>query len=98
MPGAIVFALFGAAGQAIYNSMDAKRTEEALNPSEKKKSWLDSKWSPVKVLTDAEYAHMMDEKLLRVNAEIALLEESIERLRAERDMQRREQDQKPPVN
>lgn len=90
-----MFAIFGAAGQAIYNSRDAKRTEEALNPSETKKSWFDSKWSPVKKLTEAEYAHMLEEKLLRVNAEIALVDESIERLRAESEQQKREQATKP---
>ena len=91
-----MFALFGAAGQAIYNAQDAKRMEEALNPS-KKSSWFDSKWSPVKKLTDTEYAHMLDEKLLRVNAEIALLDESIERLRVESEDQKRQRTQQPPV-
>jgi hypothetical protein len=39
------------------------------------------------VLTDTEYENMLQEKLLRVNAEIALIDENIEALRAqEREM------------
>lgn len=37
----------------------------------------------MKVLSDEEYENMLREKLLRVNAEIALVDESIERLRVE---------------
>ena len=44
-------------------------------------SWLDSRWSPVKVLSDDEYAIMLEEKLLRVKAEIALVEENITALK-----------------
>jgi hypothetical protein len=35
----------------------------------------------MKVLSDKEYEHMLQEKLLKVNAEIALVDESIEALR-----------------
>lgn len=37
----------------------------------------------MKVLTDSEYENMLQEKLLRVNVEIALIDESIEKLRAQ---------------
>lgn len=37
----------------------------------------------MKVLSDKEYEHMLQEKLLKVNAEIALVDESIEALRVQ---------------
>ncbi|TVY91543.1 hypothetical protein LAWI1_G001747 [Lachnellula willkommii] len=89
LPGAIMFALFGAAGQAIYNRSAAQNSnlpQTATDKSEKF-SWMNSKWSPVKVLSDAEYEELLQERLLRVNAEIALVDETIEDLRAqERDI------------
>lgn len=82
VPGSIMFGLFGAAGQVLYNMMDVRNTEaERLDPGSEKRSWLDSKWSPVKVLSDKEYESMLQEKLLRVNAQIALVDENIEALR-----------------
>jgi len=86
IPGAIMFAIFGAAGQALYNVADARQSRQSrwVESGEKpKNSWLDSKWSPLKVLTDTEYEDMLQEKLLRVNAEIALIDENIEALRAQ---------------
>jgi hypothetical protein len=83
-----MFAIFGAAGQTAFNTRDTRKSA-APDPAleSKKSSWLDSKWSPMRVLSDAEYQHMLEEKLLRVEAEIALIDESIDSLRAqEREM------------
>ena len=79
-----MFAIFGATGQVIYNRADARNSEqvETVN-SGKKSSILNSKWSPMKVLSDSEYENMLREKLLRVNAQIALVDENIEALRAQ---------------
>lgn len=80
-----MFAIFGAAGQALYNKADARKSRLAENKVEVdlKDSWLNSKWSPMKVLSDAEYEGMLQEKLLRINAQIALVDENIDALRAE---------------
>jgi predicted house-cleaning noncanonical NTP pyrophosphatase (MazG superfamily) len=88
-----MFALFGAAGQALYNSADSRNSEQAAAPEKDlKNSWLNSKWSPMKVLSDEEYENMLREKLLRVNAEIALVDESIEALRIqEQEMEAKKQ-------
>ncbi|KAE9372353.1 hypothetical protein N431DRAFT_439465 [Stipitochalara longipes BDJ] len=84
IPGAIMFAIFGAAGQTIYNRADARNSELVeKGGSDKKNSILNSKWSPMKVLSDSEYENMLREKLLRVNARIALVDENIEALRAQ---------------
>lgn len=87
-----MFALFGAAGQALYNSADARASQLPPQTGERdlKDSWLNSKWSPMKVLSDKEYESMLREKLLKVEAEIALVDESIEALRVqEQDMEAR---------
>jgi hypothetical protein len=79
-----VFAIFGAVGQAVYNRADARNSELAeKEKSKKKNSFLNSKWSPMKVLSDSEYESMLREKLLRVNAQISLVDENIEALRAQ---------------
>lgn len=101
-----MFAVFGAGGQALYNRLDAQHLEEAgkeevVDGKGKgwKGSWLDSKWSPMKVLSDAEYEDMLQEKLLKVNAEIALVDESIEALRGqERELQMKEMKEKGLVS
>ncbi|KAH8599834.1 hypothetical protein B0O99DRAFT_611169 [Bisporella sp. PMI_857] len=83
IPGTIMFALFGATGQVIYNMADDRNSVSKTALPAKEHSWLNSRWSPMKVLTDKEYEDMLREKLLGVNAEIALLDESIDALRAQ---------------
>ena len=89
IPGAIMFLIFGALGQKTYNFLDAKHTqnaEVAMNDSEIRKTFLqkvaDMKWSPMKVLSDEDYEKMLKERLLRVNAEIAILDEDMASLKA----------------
>jgi predicted house-cleaning noncanonical NTP pyrophosphatase (MazG superfamily) len=83
IPGAIMFAIFGATGQAMYNWTDARNSERVEKGGVHKNSIFNSKWSPMKVLSDREYEDMLREKLLRVNAQIALVDENIEALRAQ---------------
>jgi hypothetical protein len=79
-----MFAIFGAAGQALYNVADGRNSELAENAvSKKKPSFFKSKWSPMKALSNSEYENILKEKLLRVNAQIALVDENIEALRAQ---------------
>jgi hypothetical protein len=83
IPAAIMWSLFGATGQYLFNVADARKSALAGKPEGAKNSWLDSKWSPMKVLSDKEYESMLREKLLVVNAEIALVDDNTEALRAE---------------
>ncbi|KAL8661571.1 MAG: hypothetical protein Q9202_005457 [Teloschistes flavicans] len=46
---------------------------------------LNSSWSPMKVLSDEEYEKLLRKKLLRVDAEIAILDENIAKARAKAD-------------
>ena len=45
----------------------------------------DGRYSPVKVLSDDEYEAMLRERLVRVEAEMALLDEEVERLKRMRE-------------
>lgn len=75
IPGAIMFSIFGAGGQAIINSVNWSRKPQG-------QGILFSKWSPVTPLTDQEYEKMLEEKLLRVDAQIAIIDEDLKELRA----------------
>lgn len=52
-----------------------------VKPAGQDDSWLRSKWSPLKKLTDEEYISMMEEKMLKVETEIALIDDRIAALR-----------------
>lgn len=85
-----MWGLIGAGGQFLYAVADERhsvtvrhqpaRDEEAL----KKGFWeraFRSEWSPVKRLTQEEYRQMLEEKLLGVEADIALVDEEIESIK-----------------
>lgn len=46
------------------------------------KSILESKWSPLRKISDDEYKEMLGEKILRLDADIALIDDKIAELRA----------------
>ncbi|KAJ2905774.1 hypothetical protein MKZ38_004451 [Zalerion maritima] len=73
--GVFPFVLIGGVGQYLYGSFEAV----TIKPKE---GWLASKYSPLKRIPDEEYAKMLEEKLLGVEADIALLDEKIEAARA----------------
>lgn len=73
-----MFALFGAVGQTLYDIADARQSTQLKDAGEgRKKSWLDSKWSPVTVLSDEQYETILRERLARVDAEIMSLDKDI---------------------
>ncbi|KAF2190244.1 hypothetical protein K469DRAFT_699849 [Zopfia rhizophila CBS 207.26] len=105
IPGAIMFTLFGFGGQHAYNYLDRRNTEEVQKSKEEiekekrveteKGNWLQrmgrSKWSPMTVLTDEEYEKMLQNKLLAVEADIALIDEKIEKFQKQQKVQERTQ-------
>jgi hypothetical protein len=72
----IFFSLFGGAGQLVANAIDWKPSSESAT-----EGFLKSKWSPVTFLTDEEYEKILEEKLLRVEVEIAIVDDNIKELR-----------------
>ena len=81
----------GYAGQKGYNSLDARHTHQSQiatgeNQLARKPFWqrvADSKYSPMKVLSDEEYEKVLREKLVRVEAEIALIDDDIGKMQAQ---------------
>ncbi|KAJ4406829.1 hypothetical protein N0V91_004259 [Didymella pomorum] len=105
LPGTFMFGLFGYVGQKGYNYLDQKNTEELdeearlLARGEKKKNFMERiaemKWSPMEVLTDERYEEMLQEKLLKIEVEIALIDDRIKgfRQKAEEDALRKAQEE-----
>lgn len=89
-----MFSLFGYVGQTVFHRLDERHTEQirslleerAEGNGEAKKGFWESvwgmKWSPLTKLSDEQYVHILGERLLRIDAEIALVEEEIERVRS----------------
>lgn len=93
LPGFVVFGAVGYVGQRIYDAVDERKTEEMrLEEGGKKKSeesWISSKWVPWKKLTDDEYEGMLKERLLKVDAEIAILDDNLQALREQQNNEAR---------
>ena len=51
------------------------------SPTKVEDSWLRSAWSPLKRLTDEEYLTKMDDKMLGLEADIAIIDDRIAALR-----------------
>ncbi|KAI1638894.1 hypothetical protein F4809DRAFT_224038 [Biscogniauxia mediterranea] len=77
LPGMIVFSALSSTGSFLFQKW--KTREPKLAPG-----WIDSRWSPMKRLSDKEYEEKLSEKLLRLDAEIAIIDENIESLKASR--------------
>ncbi|KAJ5585052.1 uncharacterized protein N7459_004852 [Penicillium hispanicum] len=85
IPGFVVFSLLGYCGQSAFNRVDAWQMNQAQNPSKPLAQRIaDSKWIPLRHLTDEDYRGILSEKLLSIEAEIALLDEKIEELEKSR--------------
>jgi len=72
----VVFSLLGAGGQAAVNA--AVGTGSTARSTT---GWLDSRWSPVTRLSDREYSGILQDKIMRLDVEIALADEAISALR-----------------
>ena len=71
-----------AQSKSITNADTEKMGTESTEPIEPLwKRVLNSKWSPMKVLSDEQYETLLREKLLRVEAELAIVEEDIEKMK-----------------
>ncbi|MCJ1431357.1 hypothetical protein MMC27_000708 [Xylographa pallens] len=87
IPGMLVFSFFGCLGQMSYNTVRSSREAAPLNSDQlPAPSFLQrlasKKWIPMKSLSDVEYEGMLQEKLVKVEAEIAILDEDIAALKA----------------
>ena len=98
VPGTLVYALMGFAGQSAFiwaNERHARSAEidgiqkdgEAVGREELKGGWIDRvagmKWTGLTKLSNEEYAGMLAEKVLKIDAQIAIIDEQIEKLKVE---------------
>ncbi|KAI9897655.1 hypothetical protein N3K66_007511 [Trichothecium roseum] len=56
-------------------------TKRSTDPTEIKNNWLRSAWSPLQRLTDEEYLLKMDDQMLGLDADIAIIDERIAALK-----------------
>lgn len=63
-----------------------QRLKNNESKPKEKTSWLDSKWSPMKRLSDKDYEEKLEEKILRLDAEIAIIDENIASLKASKEL------------
>ncbi|GKZ34897.1 hypothetical protein AbraIFM66950_005294 [Aspergillus brasiliensis] len=76
--GGAVTRLMGYVGQRSYNAIDTWQMENANTTSKPfLQRMADSKWIPLKSLSDDEYRGILNEKLLSIEAEIALIDDKI---------------------
>ncbi len=95
IPGIVMFSIFGLCGQSVFNAMDASRSEMADDEVASKPSLMkriaDARWSPMQNLSDEQYERMLKEKLLHIDAEIAVIDDKIAELRkAETNLKKQE--------
>lgn len=96
MPGIVVFSLLGYLGQSSWNMIERWRLESAGTKPILQRI-ADLKWAPLRSLSDDDYKHILSEKLLSIEAEIAILDEKIQQLQQEKMAQNRESwSQQPP--
>jgi len=82
VPGVVVFSLLGYLGQRSYNAVDEWHLRNDKRPSKPLgQQIVESRLMPIRALSDEQYKKMLSEKLLSVDAEIALLDEKLEKLR-----------------
>lgn len=82
LPATLMWSLFGAAGQYAYNRYDGSRNSAA--PVEEGTFWtrMSKKgWSPIKFISNEDYAEMLREKMLKLDTEIAVLDDKIAALK-----------------
>lgn len=80
LPGAIFLGLVGLGGQLGYHGLSLMDTEgRDRRPILDRLS--DSKWWPLKSLSDEEYEHDLTEQLIAIEAEVSIIDEKLSALR-----------------
>ncbi|KAH7262585.1 hypothetical protein BKA59DRAFT_33735 [Fusarium tricinctum] len=77
LPAMFVWTVFGTGGQIVANRMAARKPKIQDENDET----FFTRWTPLKKLTDQEYRDMMSEKMLRIDADIALIDDRVAELR-----------------
>ena len=78
-----MFSIFGAGAQGVISYLSREPSSESVNKAPLLTRIAQSNWSPMRILSDEEYLTMLEDKLLRVDAEVAIMDEKIRALRQE---------------
>ncbi|KAI7554475.1 hypothetical protein KC319_g1096 [Hortaea werneckii] len=82
IPATLMWGLSGLVGQATYNAIYAKPAVVVEGPKETFWERMAKKsWTPIKYVTNDEYAEMLREKMLKIDVEIAVLDDKIAELK-----------------
>lgn len=85
LPGALVLAAFGFVGQTVVNRWQARPVDD--KPSKGFWRSITPEFSWMRHMSNEEYAGMLREKLMKVDVEIAVLDDKIAALRKEAEAQ-----------
>jgi hypothetical protein len=101
VPGMIMFTIFGYTGQQAYEWFNGRHSRKlrkealAAQAKEENLNWLQrfakKSWSPMSILTDEQYEELLNEKLLKLEVEIALIDDKIKELRSMPKDQKKEE-------
>ena len=83
LPGALVFGVLGLTGQHMYDKRRSPQASSNNADGVALSNVIRGSWYPLKPLTDEEYEEMLQEKILRAESQIAILEEDIRDLKDE---------------
>ncbi|KAK2745438.1 hypothetical protein FQN57_003781 [Myotisia sp. PD_48] len=85
VPGLIACSILGYVGQWSYDKFEDRQSRPKDEEMVPKGSWAQraaaSKWMPIRNLSDEQYKEMLNEKLLQVDVEIALIDDRIATLK-----------------
>ena len=103
-----MFSLFGYGGQRAYDFLDQRHTRQVAYEQEQREAkdeklglwgrsleWLADpkrKWSPLTKLSDKEYEDMLQEKLIGVEADLAMIDEEIAKIQREKGGKKNDSD------
>ncbi|KAK1058679.1 hypothetical protein LTR12_003843 [Friedmanniomyces endolithicus] len=78
LPATLMWSLFGGIGQLAYNGyVTGSAARQNLPPEDFWTRMAKQSWFPLKALSNEEYAGMLRDKMLKVDVEIALLDDKI---------------------
>ena len=77
LPGALVFGMLGFSSQYVYDRRTSPQAWSHNADGAASSKVTRGSWYPLKPLSDKEYEEMLHDKILRVNSQIAILDEDI---------------------
>jgi len=85
IPGVVIFSTLGFLGQASWNKLEKWQEANIDRPSKPFLQRLaDSKWIPLRSLSDDDFRNLLNEKLLNIETDIAMIDEKIKQLQQAR--------------